>query len=52
MKQLLAAGASRDIAIQGFAPLALAKHFKRTAAAELLEAWPLLSNTGGSCTTL
>ena len=43
MKQLLAAGASRDLAVQGFNPLKIAKHFKHTAAVELLEAWPLLS---------
>ena len=43
MKQLLAAGASRDIAVQGYTPLKVAKHFKHTAAVELLEAWPLLS---------
>ena len=43
MKQLLAAGASRDIAAQGYTPLRVAKHYKHTAAVELLEAWPLLS---------
>merc|ERR1711865_531085 len=44
MKQLLAAGASRDIAAQEYCtPLTLAKYYNHTAAVELLEAWPLLS---------
>ena len=43
MKQLLAAGATRDIALKGYTPLKVAKHFKHTAAVDLLEAWPLLS---------
>ena len=43
MKQLLAAGASRDVAAKGWTALRVAKHFNHTAAVELLEAWPLLS---------
>ena len=43
MKQLLAAGASRDVYIEGFTPLAIACLYNHTAAVELLEAWPLLS---------
>ena len=39
MKHLLAAGASRDLAkAQGYTPLAVTKHYKHTAAVELLEA--------------
>ena len=44
-KQLLAAGTvtSRDATVTGHTPLEVTKHFKQTAAVELLEAWPLLS---------
>ena len=43
MKHLLAAGASRVLAIQGWTPLKIAKHYEHTAAVELLEVWPHLT---------
>ena len=43
MKHLLAAGASMDLAVQGWTPLKLAKYNKHTATVELLEVWPHLT---------
>ena len=43
MKQLLVAGPSRDLTVQGCTPLKLAKHFNHTAAVKLLEVWPKLT---------
>ena len=39
MKHLLATGASMDLAVQGWTPLKIARHYKHTAAVELLEVW-------------
>ena len=43
IEQLLADGVSMDLTVQGYTPLKLAKHFNHTAAVELLEFRPQLT---------